>query len=73
MTQGLPGDLKKVVSEMKTIEDHINKMDAEIQKFERFVNEVSGQLAKETEVNVVHDHIFFQIMPKNCHSNIIYY
>ena len=39
-----------MVSEMKKIEDHIQAKEGEIQKYERFVNEVSGHLAKEMEV-----------------------
>ena len=38
------------MSEMKKIEDHIQAKEGEIQKYERFVNEVSGHLAKEMEV-----------------------
>ena len=44
------GDTRQVVSEMKKIDDQIQSKEGEIQKYERFVNEVSGHLAKEMEV-----------------------
>ena len=44
------GDTKQVVNEIKRIDDSIKSKEAEVMKYERFLNKVNEELFKEKEV-----------------------